>query len=495
VNRLSDADFEALRDYLSGVAGLVFDESRRPGLATVVGERLTLSGFGDVASYLLYVRGPEGREERQRLLDDVTIQETHFFRNAPQIAALRDVILPDLMTQAADAGRSFTVWAAGCSTGEEPYTLAMLALEVREARGLPVDVRILGTDVSDSAIAVAQAATYAGRTVDLAEASARQRWFDTGPRGAAVVADEVRDLVEFQVHNLVSEPAPFADACVDLVVCRNVTIYFARETTRALVARFHHVLRPGGFLMLGHAETLWQVTDAFTLVPVGEAFAYRKSSVVRPGATVVGGAALLRRLTDREPAHANEPGRGRVRANETSPAGTESVPTQLAPVTDTRTRSSSAPAAPHRVVDSSWVLDAAKRALHEGKYAEAAELATRAASVDALNCDAYVVQGQALIALGDDTEALGVLRKAVYLDPFAGHAHFLLAGALSRLGQHEQSARAFNAAADSLTSVNEDALAMVLEGRDVDELVVMCIQLADAAQRATDVALAAGAGR
>ncbi len=494
MNRLSDADFEALRDYLSGVAGLVFDESRRPGLATVISERLALSGFGDVASYLLYVRGPEGREERQRLLDDVTIQETHFFRNAPQIAALRDVILPDLMTQAADAGQSFTVWAAGCSTGEEPYTLAMLALEVREARGLPVDVRILGTDVSDAAIAVAQTATYAGRTVDLAEAAARQRWFDTGPRGAAVVADEVRDLVEFQVHNLVSEPAPFADACVDLVVCRNVTIYFARETTRALVGRFHHVLRPGGFLMLGHAETLWQVTDAFTLVPVGEAFAYRKSSVVRPGATVAGGAALLRRLTDREPAHSNEAGRTRPRV-EPAVTITETGPGQLAAIADARTRTSSAPAAPHRVVDSSWVLDAAKRALREGKYAEAAELATRAASVDALNCDAYVVQGAALIALGDDTEALGVLRKAVYLDPFAGHAHFLLAGALSRLGQHEQAARAFNAAADSLTSVNENALAMILDGRDVDELAAMCVRLADAAQRATDVALAAGAGR
>src|SRR3954471_17820532 len=272
---LADADYQALRHYLRQTAGLEFDDSRRIALAHVMAERFRVSGETDMSAYLALLDRPVGAAERQLLLDAVTIQETFFHRARPQIDALRDHLLPDVLQRAARQGRKVTVWSAGCSTGEEAYTLAMLALEAAERMADPPPVRVVVTEFSTRALEIARRACYAGRTIDLAEPGAVARWLRPADAGTFVVRDQVRELVEFAHHNLVTDPVPFAPRTVDLVVCRNVTIYFSRETTRALVERFRDALVPEGWLLMGPAETLWQLTDAFTLVPTGEAFAYR----------------------------------------------------------------------------------------------------------------------------------------------------------------------------------------------------------------------------
>jgi chemotaxis methyl-accepting protein methylase len=147
--QLSDTDFAAVRDYLAKTAGLVFDENRRAGLAVVVADRLRASGARGVVSYLASLRGASGEVERTRLLDGVTVQETHFFRNAPQMEALRSRVLPDLMRRAARRKRPLTIWSAGCSTGEEAYTVAMLTLELSATSGpAALAPRIVATDIS-----------------------------------------------------------------------------------------------------------------------------------------------------------------------------------------------------------------------------------------------------------------------------------------------------------------------------------------------------------
>ena len=123
-----------LRHLLADAAGLVFEDSRRDSLSYSVAERLRLTGIADVASYLDAVSVP-GAPERQRLLDEVTIQETHFFRNPPQIRALRKHVIPKLLKHADTHGRRLRIWSAGCSTGEEPYTIAMILRELLPTRG------------------------------------------------------------------------------------------------------------------------------------------------------------------------------------------------------------------------------------------------------------------------------------------------------------------------------------------------------------------------
>jgi chemotaxis protein methyltransferase CheR len=452
IAKLSDADFAAVRDYLARTAGLVFDENRRAGLAVVVADRLKATGDRSVGAYLAGLAGDAGDVERLRLLDGVTVQETHFFRNTPQMDALRRRVLPDLMRRAARRKRPLTIWSAGCSTGEEAYTLAMLILEL-SARGaagpLAAPARIVATDISTEAVLAARAATYRGRTLATMPPGARDRWLEPRAAGVWAVREEVRRLVDVRVHNLVADAPVFAPGEVDLVVCRNVTIYFSRETTRSLIGGFHDVIAEGGYLLLGHSETLWQVSDAFTLVPMGDAFVYRRTADVR----------------------------ARPAQQATSPAvAARRVPWRRTPA---------APAVDH--------LAAARAALAAGDYGDAARIAEEATVADPLNAEAYVVLGHARSILGQDSQAIDPLRKAVYLDPAAGHAHFLLAGALSRVGQHVLAAASYRAAAGTLPSVARPVLDSYLGGRSVQDLVHVCDRLADAsAEIAAAGVLAAG---
>jgi chemotaxis protein methyltransferase CheR len=449
---LTDAEHAAVAQYLASAAGLVFDASRRPVLAAIVGERVAATGAADLGAYLARVSSPDGADERQRLLDAVTIPETQFFRNPPQMHALRHRILPELLRRAVARGRALTIWSAGCSTGEEPYSLAMLALEVAESLPEAPPIRVVATDLSTSAVAATQRARYEGRSLQLVSEERAHRFFERQGRASAVVP-AVRSLVEARLHNLVAEAPPFGPGDVDLVVCRNVTIYFAKDTTREVVGRFHSVLAAGGYLMLGHAETLWQLTDDFTLVTLGDAFVYRKD--VPAG-----------RLPEPEP----EPQR---------PRRPLPVP-RVAPPSPRRRAAADELPDPDRATE---LLGLAREAMAQTRYAEAAKLARLAATASPLEVEAYVLQGKALANAGDDAASVPVLRRAVYLAPHAGHALFALAGALARCGEHRGAATQYRAAAVALPATDGADLEDLLDGCDVEQLVALCRRLADEADR------------
>jgi chemotaxis protein methyltransferase CheR len=459
--RLNDSDFTQLRDYLRRTAGLEFDESRRLGLSAVLVERLRASGQHDVRSYVRLLDRADGTAERQHLLDAVTIQKTHFHRARPQIDALRDHLLPAVLGTASRHGRAVTVWSAGCSTGEEAYTIAMLALEAREqmfGTDATPPIRVVGTDVSLAALDLARAARYSGRTIALAEPDAVTRWLRPAGDGDHVVRDEVRELVEFAHHNLVTEEPPFPPGTVDLVVCRNVTIYFSRETTRELVSRFRTCLTPRGWLMLGPAETLWQLSDAFSLAAVGEAFAYRPIAAA-PAAPQQPPAAQPQRP---RAVPAVRPLRQQSLGQRPAVGDADAVKKE--PVT---------------AADGLALLADARTAFEQARYADAAVLSAHAAAADPLLTEAYVVCGQAHATLGRDGDALGPLGRAVYLDARAGHAWFLLAGSLGRTGDRAGASRAYRAAAEALPCAPPEAVHGLLDGTPVEQLVQLCHRLAD----------------
>jgi chemotaxis protein methyltransferase CheR len=473
---LSDAEFASLARLLHTSAGLAFDDSRRESLAYCVNERMRAHGCADVAAYLALVESDDSAGERQALLDEVTIPETHFFRNPPQIRALRQHVLPELLRQAAGTKR-LRIWSAGCSTGEEPYTIAMLIREL-----LPVssgwDIKIIATDISMRALAAAKAARYGERAFVMTDPLDQQRFFylDTDS-GAYFVRDEIRELVEFRHHNLVVSPPPFDAGELDLVLCRNVTIYFDRSTTKGLMQRLHERLRDGGYLFLGHAETLWQISDDFTLVSLGDAFVYRRLDEDRDRRAV-----LPDRRTEEEP----RPTRADRRRGPLDRRDVEAPmePSRMPRLLERLNASKAVPPlpVPSPLAAAPDPLVAVRTAVALGKYAEAADLAAEVVTATPLRSEAHYLHGLALGNLGNDTEALVVLRKAVYLDSDDGFAHFLLGGALERTGEHLAAARSYRAAASTLGRRPLDAVAPELGGRSVAELAALCHQLARQAE-------------
>jgi chemotaxis protein methyltransferase CheR len=468
--RLSDEDFARLRLLLSRLAGLVFDESRRESLSFSVAERLRATGAASVADYLALLDDPT-TPERQELLDEVTIQETHFFRNPPQVRALRQHVLPELL-RAAAGERRLRIWSAGCSTGEEPYTIAMMLRELLPSTG-GWEVEVLATDVSERALEAARCGVYGARAVQLATPEELARFFVARADGRYEVRPEVRELVTFRHHNLVTDPAPAAGT-FDLVLCRNVTIYFSRETTAEVVHRLHGVLRDGGYLFLGHAETLWQISDEFRLVALGSgdsaAFVYRRLDAA-PG--VVAPGERRRVLPDRRTGDDGLPDDGERRSGPRR--AWEAI---------TRARPPQREVRPPQPRASSDALAGARAALAEGRYVDALTAATTVIEAEPLRADAHRVRGDALVALGADADALVALRKALYLDPDDGMAHFLLAGALERTGHPIAAAREYRAAASVLGRRPTGLPAPELGGRSAGELVALCTRLAAALEAA-----------
>ena len=462
---LTDAEYAALAGFLARQAGLVFDQGRRPALAGIVADRLASTGAVDVGAYLARISSSDGGVERQHLLDAVTIPETHFFRNPPQMQALRRRLLPELMRRAVARGRPLTVWSAGCSSGEEPYSLAIVMAEVADSLPEAPPLRIIATDLSTQAVEATVQGRYRGRSLALVEKPTLDQWFVKADNGFHEVVPRIRDMVDVRLHNVVADAPPFGPGEVDLVVCRNVTIYFSRDTMRSLFGRFHSVLGAGGYLLVGHAETLWQVTDAFTLVTLGDAFAYRKDlpavAIEEPAVAPSTTARISPRREVRRPTDLS------TRVTWPEAPSRQPRPDDFVPDPDHATE----------------LLRQARVALGQTRYAEAARLASAAAAASPFEVDAYLVEGRARTTVGDDEGALVALRKAVYLAPDAGHARFQLAGALSRCGQLTSAAREYRAAATALPGTPSKDLLEMLDGCEVEQAVALCRHLAVECER------------
>jgi len=455
---LTDEQFARVSALLHDLAGLApgagVDGGRRDALALTVAGRLSATGLADADTYVL--RLAKDTTEQRALLEDTLVGETYFWRNGPQMTALREDLLPRLMRAATAQGRRLLAWSAGCSSGEETYTLAMMLSEMMGRRA-GATVRVVGSDISRRALSAAREGVYGARSLAYLDPARRSRWLEPVPGDRWRVGEELRALVEFHEHNLVTDPAPWRDE-VDLVLCRNVTIYFERPTTQEVVARLREALRPGGLLVLGHSETLWKLAGGFALLRSGDAFAYRKDG---PGVSLVG--------PGPSPAAARVAASPRPRVRVPSAAGVR--PRAPAPTT------SAAPGGGPRVAAGPTLLDQAQRAQEAGDYATAARFAVAAADANPLDERAHYLHGLALASQGRLDAAVPELRRAVFVDPKSGFSHFLLASVLRGLGDGGAAA-SYRAAADTLGHRPADEIAPELGGRSISELTGLCLRLA-----------------
>ena len=231
---------------------------------TRLARRVRALGLPDFASYCDYLQNSGDEAETTELINAVTTNLTAFFRENHHFEYLRDHAIPERM-QAAGGNRNISIWSAGCSTGEESYSLAMTVGEMEDKlRGWNVD--IAAADIDSNVVATASAGVYRSDRVEGLPKSRLRRWFlkGTGSRAGHVrVKPELRQRIGFGLLNLMQS---WRQDPKDIIFCRNVIIYFDKESKKKLADRFADVIKPGGFLFIGHSESLFKVTDRFELI-------------------------------------------------------------------------------------------------------------------------------------------------------------------------------------------------------------------------------------
>ncbi len=272
---LPDDVFRLLRDFIHDYCGIYFDEGSKYLLERRLSRRLDqhrLKTFEEYYHFLKYDRKRE--EELVILIDNLTTNETYFFRESPQLKAFSSEILPELRHALADR-KVLRIWSAGCSTGEEPYTIAMLLLESgdwwREWQ-----VEILGSDINQRVLHTARKGVYKKSAFRATSPEMLSKYFACDEKGDYRIIDKVKELVSFSCLNLLD---PFKTSLIsnmDTVFCRNVIIYFDHEAKKKVIESFYHKLREGGYLLLGHSESLINISNAFVLRTLKNDMVYQK---------------------------------------------------------------------------------------------------------------------------------------------------------------------------------------------------------------------------
>jgi chemotaxis protein methyltransferase CheR len=273
--RMTAEEFRLLRELIQDHCGLCFRDGSAYLLERRLWPRLQVHGLAEFLQYYRLLRFSAGRRaELETAVELLTTNETYFFREPDQLRAFSEEILPVLARENARE-RRLRIWSAGCSTGDEPYTLAHLVLESGLFQGWDIDV--FGSDISRRVLAVARAGSYGPHAFRSLEGEAlKSRFRHDG--GRWTVAPEIRRLVSFGHLNLLDDGALALVGRVDAVFCRNVMIYFDLPTRKRVVRSFHQKLHDGRFLFLGHSESLLHVTADFELVHFRNDLVYRKPS-------------------------------------------------------------------------------------------------------------------------------------------------------------------------------------------------------------------------
>ena len=438
---------ESLREVAALVhqeSGVTIREAQFPLLASAIGR---IEPGLDAAELLRRSRAPLTRPELiERLIDQVTIKETYFLRHRDELEAID---WRSLLAAARREGRSvIRAWSAACASGEEPYSLALLASKVFAER--PPPVSILASDIAASSISRARAARYGWRSLRNVSDEDRERYF-TPEAGGLRVADELRGPIRFLRHNLVRDPIPPAgEGAFDLIVCRNVFIYFRPEAVTATIDALERCLRPHGVLILGAADRL--------------------ASPPRPKG------AVERRVGPRRAAGGQD--RRRSPTGSTAPSP-KPVPIVERRAGDRRERPELDDRRPERPAEEAaartTALLAALHAADTGRLSDAISAAEQLLAKNPLDEVAHYIRGLAELAAGDRTRSIADLRRALYVFPNFALAAYALAGAHDAEGDPPAARRAYRQALrllnaghpqpEPLPALNTDDLARACEAR------------------------------
>lgn len=272
-SELKDIDYERISRLVYEQCGINLHEGKKELVKARLGKRLREGNFKSFGEYYRYVTTDDGTDELISMIDSLSTNLTYFFREESHFQKLRNMI--KLMVKTSNQGRlseKLRIWSAGCSTGEEPYSLAMTVCE--SVNGLSGDVKIMATDISTRVLQTADKGIFGKERLKNVPPAILKKYFQMGSgscEGQFLIKKNIRDMVQFSRFNLMDTPPP--NYRFDIIFCRNVMIYFDKATQEALVRRFHQCLNKGGHLFVGHSESLTGLSHELKYI---EPSVYRK---------------------------------------------------------------------------------------------------------------------------------------------------------------------------------------------------------------------------
>ncbi|MFZ1918092.1 MAG: protein-glutamate O-methyltransferase CheR [Terriglobales bacterium] len=273
-----DPAYLKIRDLIYRISGIYHSEQKLYLLISSCTRRMKTCDVARPAQYLEHLTTRPNRDAELRLLlNEITIGETYMFRHPAQFDALRNVVLPQIMEGKAALGiKRLRFWSAGCSTGEEPYTLATFLLEEKEKHLAGWNFDILATDLNSNSLEAARAGIYGDYALRNVSETLRRKYFKDAGNNKLEANDLLKSHIRFDRVNLSDDSKMVFFKGIDIIFCCNVLIYFDLASKRRVVQHFYTSLVPGGYFFLGHAESLFHVDDTFRLVHFPGTTAYWK---------------------------------------------------------------------------------------------------------------------------------------------------------------------------------------------------------------------------
>lgn len=276
MKKLRDDEFRYIREYIYEKSGLYFDDTKKDYLEKRLLIRMNQLNVQSFIEYYYKLKS-DNNGEFNMLAELITTNETYFFRNIPQLNTFSYHILPELLTRKANAGDfKLKIWSAGCSSGEEPYTIAIILKERLEYLE-DWDIDIYGTDISNRVLELARIGAYFPRSLMDTGKDIKKKYFSYDAlKNMYTINQDIKDMVKFKHINLFDEGQMAFFKNIDIIFCRNVLIYFDEDSRKRVVERFYDALMPGGYILLGHSESMLRITRAFEMLRMGDDIAYRK---------------------------------------------------------------------------------------------------------------------------------------------------------------------------------------------------------------------------
>jgi len=271
---ISDDDFDKFREYFYRKTGIMFDQSKRYFVDRRLIERIKATGHNGFKSYFIFLRFESSGKELQNLINALTVNETYFFREEYQFKCMVNRMLPEIISRKR-SGDIIRIWSIPASTGEEPYSIAIYLLEYWKDID-KWDVEIIASDIDTNALENAKKGIYSERSVQNLPKSIIQKYFKFIGNGYYQICDELRNSVEFTRVNIIDTKETKRYRGFDIVFCRNLLIYFDDLSRKIAVENLFDSMNPGGFICLGHSESMSRISPIFKIRKFPEAIVYQK---------------------------------------------------------------------------------------------------------------------------------------------------------------------------------------------------------------------------